>query len=211
MKKNIYSVGQVNTYIQNMFAQDFMLHQISIKGEVSNCKYHSSGHIYFTLKDQTGTIAAVMFSRYRRGLAFQMKEGDKVIVTGSVEVYERDGKYQLYAREIELEGAGNLYLKYEALKRELEEMGMFDAAYKKPIPRYATRIGIVTAPTGAAIQEHCSQKESLCAVDLISCARAGGRRRSKYCVRHPCAGCTGCGRYHCWTRRRVDRGSVGIQ
>ena len=153
MRKNIYSVGQVNTYIQNMFAQDFMLHQISIKGEVSNCKYHSSGHIYFTLKDQTGTIAAVMFSRYRRGLAFQMKEGDKVVVTGSVEVYERDGKYQLYAREIELEGAGNLYLKYEALKRELEEMGMFDAAYKKPIPRYATRIGIVTAPTGAAIQD----------------------------------------------------------
>ena len=153
MRKNIYSVGQVNTYIQNMFAQDFMLRQISIKGEVSNCKYHSSGHIYFTLKDQTGTIAAVMFSRYRRGLAFQMKEGDKVVVTGSVEVYERDGKYQLYAREIELEGAGNLYLKYEALKRELEEMGMFDAAYKKPIPRYATRIGIVTAPTGAAIQD----------------------------------------------------------
>lgn len=153
MRKNIYSVGQVNTYIQNMFAQDFMLHQISIKGEVSNCKYHSSGHIYFTLKDQTGTIAAVMFSRYRRGLAFQMKEGDKVVVTGSVEVYERDGKYQLYAREIELEGAGNLYLKYEALKRELEEMGMFDAAYKKLIPRYATRIGIVTAPTGAAIQD----------------------------------------------------------
>ena len=153
MRKNIYSVGQVNTYIQNMFAQDFMLHQISIKGEVSNCKYHSSGHIYFTLKDQTGTIAAVMFSRYRRGLAFQMKEGDKVVVTGSVEVYERDGKYQLSAREIELEGAGNLYLKFEALKRELEEMGMFDAAYKKPIPRYATRIGIVTAPTGAAIQD----------------------------------------------------------
>ena len=153
MRKNIYSGGQVNTYIQNMFAQDFMLHQISIKGEVSNCKYHSSGHIYFTLKDQTGTIAAVMFSRYRRGLAFQMKEGDKVVVTGSVEVYERDGKYQLYAREIELEGAGNLYLKFEALKRELEEMGMFDAAYKKPIPRYATRIGIVTAPTGAAIQD----------------------------------------------------------
>ena len=153
MRKNIYSVGQVNTYIQNMFAQDFMLHQISIKGEVSNCKYHSSGHIYFTLKDQTGTIAAVMFSRYRRGLAFQMKEGDKVVVTGSVEVYERDGKYQLYAREIELEGAGNLYLKFEALKRELEEMGLFDAAYKKPIPRYATRIGIVTAPTGAAIQD----------------------------------------------------------
>ena len=123
MMKNVYSVGQVNTYIKNMFAQDFMMQRISVKGEVSNCKYHSSGHIYFTLKDPAGTINAIMFAGNRRGLSFQMKEGDKVIVTGSVEVYERDGKYQLYAREIELDGAGNLYLKFEALKKELEEMG----------------------------------------------------------------------------------------
>lgn len=153
MMKNVYSVGQVNTYIKNMFAQDFMLKRISVKGEVSNCKYHSSGHIYFTLKDGVGAISAVMFSGSRRGLTFAMKEGDKVVVTGSIEVYERDGKYQLYAREIELAGAGNLYLKFEALKRELEEMGMFDASYKKPIPKYAKRVGIVTAPTGAAIQD----------------------------------------------------------
>ena len=151
--KNIYSVGQVNTYIKNMFAQDFMLNRISIKGEVSNCKYHTSGHIYFTLKDAAGTISAIMFAGNRRGLKFTMKEGDKVIVTGSVEVYERDGKYQLYAREIELDGEGNLYLKFEALKQELEEMGMFAPEYKKPIPRYATRIGVVTAPTGAAVQD----------------------------------------------------------
>lgn len=153
MMKNVYSVGQVNTYIKNMFAQDFLLHRISVKGEVSNCKYHTSGHIYFTLKDSAGTISAVMFAGSRRGLKFAMKEGDKVIVTGSVEVYERDGKYQLYAREIEPDGAGNLYLKFEALKRELEEMGMFAPEYKKPIPKYARRIGIVTAPTGAAIQD----------------------------------------------------------
>lgn len=153
MMKNVYSVGQVNTYIKNMFAQDFMMQRISIKGEVSNCKYHSSGHIYFTLKDGTGTMNAVMFAGNRRGLQFQMKEGDKVIVTGSVEIYERDGKYQLYAREIELDGAGNLYLKFEALKRELEEMGMFAAEYKKPIPKYIKRLGIVTAPTGAAVQD----------------------------------------------------------
>lgn len=153
MMKNVYSVGQVNTYIKNMFAQDFMLKRISVKGEVSNCKYHSSGHIYFTLKDGVGAISAVMFSGSRRGLTFAMKEGDKVVVTGSIEVYERDGKYQLYAREIELAGAGNLYLKFETLKRELEEMGMFDASYKKPIPKYAKRVGIVTAPTGAAIQD----------------------------------------------------------
>ncbi len=154
MTKNIYSVGQVNQYIKNMFAQDFLLHRISIKGEVSNCKYHSSGHIYFTLKDESGTIAAIMFAGNRRtGLSFRMKDGDKVVVTGSVEVFERDGKYQIYAKSIELDGEGNLYLRFEALKRELEEMGMFAAEYKQPIPRYIRRLGIVTASTGAAIQD----------------------------------------------------------
>ena len=153
MKKNVYSVGQVNAYIKNMFAQDFMMQHIYIKGEVSNCKYHSSGHIYFTMKDATGTLNAVMCAGYRRGLKFTMKEGDNVIVTGSVEIYERDGKYQLYAREIELDGAGNLYLRFEALKQELEEMGMFAPEYKKTIPRFARRIGVVTAPTGAAVQD----------------------------------------------------------
>ena len=153
MTKNVYSVGQVNNYIKNMFAQDFLLHHISIKGEVSNCKYHSSGHIYFTIKDAQGAMSAIMFSGNRKGLTFQMKEGDKVIVTGSVEVYERDGKYQIYARQIELDGAGNLYLQFEALKRELEEMGMFAGEYKQAIPKYARTIGIVTAPTGAAVQD----------------------------------------------------------
>ena len=152
-RKNVYTVGQVNTYIKNMFAQDFLLHRVCVKGEVSNCKYHTSGHIYFTLKDATGTISGVMFAGNRRGLAFRMKEGDRVVVTGSIEVYERDGKYQLYAKEITLDGEGDLYLRYEALKRELEEMGMFAQEYKKPIPRYEKRVGIVTAPTGAAIQD----------------------------------------------------------
>lgn len=137
-----------------MFAQDFMLHHISIKGEVSNCKYHSSGHIYFTMKDADGTINAIMFAGSRReGLKFPMKEGDRVVVTGSVEVYERDGRYQIYARTIERDGEGNLYLKFEALKRELEEMGMFAEEYKQPIPKYAKTVGIVTAETGAAIQD----------------------------------------------------------
>ena len=154
MTKNVYSVKQVNSYVKNMFAQDFMLKRISIKGEVSNCTYHPSGHIYFTLKDDGGTISAIMFAGNRRtGLDFTMKEGDKVIVTGSVEVYERTGQYQIYARQIELDGAGNLYLKFEALKRELEEMGMFAQEYKQPIPKYSKRVGIVTAATGAAIQD----------------------------------------------------------
>lgn len=154
MRKHVYSVGQVNTYIKNMFAQDFMLEKISIKGEVSNCKYHSSGHIYFSLKDQTGTIAAAMFAGNRRnGLKFQMRDGDNVVVTGSVEVYERDGRYQLYAKEIVLDGVGALYLRFEALKKELEEMGMFAPEYKQPIPKYIRTLGIVTAPTGAAIRD----------------------------------------------------------
>ena len=152
-RKNVYTVGQVNTYIKNMFAQDFLLHRVCVKGEVSNCKYHTSGHIYFTLKDAAGTISGVMFAGNRRGLAFRMKEGDRVVVTGSIEVYERDGKYQLYAKEITLDGEGDLYLRYEALKHELEEMGMFAQEYRKPIPRYVKRVGIVTAPTGAAIQD----------------------------------------------------------
>ena len=152
-RKNVYTVGQVNTYIKNMFAQDFLLHLVCVKGEVSNCKYHTSGHIYFTLKDAAGTISGVMFAGNRRGLAFRMKEGDRVVVTGSIEVYERDGKYQLYAKEITLDGEGDLYLRYEALKHELEEMGMFAQEYKKPIPRYVKRVGIVTASTGAAIQD----------------------------------------------------------
>lgn len=152
-KRNIYTVGQINTYIKNMFSQDFLLRQLCVKGEISNCKYHTSGHIYFTLKDASGTINGIMFAGNRKGLTFPMKEGDKVVVTGSIEVYERDGKYQLYAREISLDGEGDLYRRYEALKRELEEMGMFAPEYKKPIPRYVKRVGIVTAPTGAAIQD----------------------------------------------------------
>ena len=150
---SIYSVGQVHTYIKNMVQQDFMLNRIYVRGEVSNCKYHTSGHIYFSLKDETGAMACVMFAGQRKGLAFSMKNGDRVVVGGSVSVYERDGKYQLYAREITLEGAGLLYERYLALKKELEEMGMFAKEYKQPIPRYIKTLGIVTAPTGAAVQD----------------------------------------------------------
>ena len=154
MLKNVYSVQQVNNYIKNMFAQDFLLNRLSVKGEVSNCKYHTSGHVYFTLKDGTGVLSDIMYANKKiTGLPFKMKEGDKVVVTGSIHVFERDGKYQLYADKIELDGEGNLYLKFEALKRELEEMGMFAQEYKRPIPKYAKTVGIVTAPTGAAIQD----------------------------------------------------------
>ncbi len=153
MARNVYTVKQVNSYIKNMFTQDFMLNRIYVKGEVSNCKYHTSGHIYFSLKDESGTIACVMFAGQRGGLSFHMREGQQIIVLGSVNVYERTGSYQLYAQEIRLDGEGALYEKYQMLKQELEEMGMFAPEYKKAIPRYAKRIGVVTAPTGAAVRD----------------------------------------------------------
>ena len=153
MARNVYTVKQVNSYIKNMFTQDFMLNRIYVKGEVSNCKYHTSGHIYFSLKDESGTIACVMFAGQRGGLSFHMREGQQIIVFGSVNVYERTGAYQLYAQEIRLDGEGTLYEKYQMLKQELEEMGMFAPEYKKAIPRYAKQIGVVTAPTGAAVRD----------------------------------------------------------
>ena len=153
MAGKVYSVSQVNTYIKNMFEQDYLLGHISVSGEISNLKYHTSGHIYFTLKEANAVISCVMFASYRRGLTFKMQEGQRVVVTGSVDVYERDGKYQLYAKQIENEGEGRLYQEFERLKRELLEMGMFDASFKQPIPAFAKTIGIVTAPTGAAVQD----------------------------------------------------------
>ena len=154
MNKNVYSVSQVNTYIERMFADDFMLGNLSLSGEVSNCKYNHTGHIYFTLKDDKSSISCVMFAGKRpKGLKFQMKDGDKVVVTGYVGVYAAAGKYQIYANEIELAGVGDLYQKFEALKAELAEMGLFDPMYKKPIPTHAMKIGIVTASTGAAVHD----------------------------------------------------------
>ncbi len=153
MARSVYTVTQVNAYIKNMFTQDYMLQSLFVKGEVSNCKYHSSGHIYFTLKDSKGTMNCVMFAGNRAGLTFRMTEGQQVIVFGTVDVYERDGKYQLYARQIALDGAGALYEQYERLKRELEELGMFAKEYKQPIPRFIKTLGVVTADTGAAVRD----------------------------------------------------------
>jgi len=151
--RSVYTVTQVNAYIKNMFTQDYMLQAILVKGEISNCKYHSSGHIYFTLKDEKGTIACVMFAGNRNGLNFRLAEGQQVVVGGSIDVYERDGKYQLYAKQIVLDGAGLLYEKFARLKQELLERGMFAPEYKKTIPKFVTRLGVVTAPTGAAVQD----------------------------------------------------------
>ena len=149
-----YTVSQVNSYIKNMFTQDFLLKSITVKGEVGGCKYHSSGHIYFTLKDKGGVLSCVMFKSDRdRNLKFQMQEGQQVLVTGAITVYERDGKYQLYARNVELDGAGVLYERFEELKNRLKEQGMFADEYKQPIPKYIHTLGVVTAPTGAAVRD----------------------------------------------------------
>lgn len=151
--QKVYSVGQINTYIRNMFTQDFVLNRVSVRGEISNLKYHTSGHIYFTLKDASAAIACVMFAGARGGLAFRISNGQQVVVDGAVNVYERDGKYQLYATKIRQDGAGELYEKFLELKEELEEMGMFAPEYKQPIPKFVRRLGVVTAPTGAAIRD----------------------------------------------------------
>ena len=151
--QNIYTVAQINTYIKNMFMQDYLLQSVHIQGEVSNCKYHSSGHIYFTLKDKKGTLSCVMFAGNRKGLDFTMTEGMQVIVEGSIDIYERDGKYQLYARKIKKDGAGALFEQFERLKLELLERGLLAKEYKQPIPKYIRTLGVVTASTGAAIRD----------------------------------------------------------
>ena len=150
------TVSQINRYIANLFKQDYTLSGIQVKGEISGCKYHYSGHIYFTLKDADAAISCVMFSTQRRGLGFTLEDGQSVIVTGRISVFERDGRYQLYAQSIVPDGVGRLYEEYEKLKKRLLSEGLFDEQRKKPIPKFASRIGVVTAETGAVIQDICN-------------------------------------------------------
>ncbi|MBP3702521.1 MAG: exodeoxyribonuclease VII large subunit [Lachnospiraceae bacterium] len=152
-KQHVYSVSMVNQYIKNMFQSEYALAKIYVRGEISNCKYHGSGHIYFTIKDKASQINCVMFAGDRGGLSFRMENGQEIIVGGRISVYERDGKYQLYAKEILLSGDGMYYERYEKLKKKLEAEGLFDEAHKKAIPDYVNRVGVVTADTGAAIQD----------------------------------------------------------
>ncbi len=149
----VYTVGQINQYIKNIISQDYLLKKLVIKGELSNVKYHSQGHIYFSLKDETGSISAVMFKGNTGSLKFKLENGKSVFVSGYVDVYERDGKYQLYAREIIEEGVGDLQKRFEELKLKLNEEGLFDPEHRKKIPPYPKNIGVVSASTGAAIQD----------------------------------------------------------
>ena len=150
---NIYSVRQINSYIKGILDEDFLLNNVNVSGEISNCHYHYSGHIYFSLKDESAVLNAVMFSSYARGLKEKLSDGMKVVVNGNISVYERDGRYQLYAKSVERQGIGDLYKAFEELKLRLAESGMFDAMYKKPIPAFSYRIGVVTAQTGAVIRD----------------------------------------------------------
>ncbi len=151
-----YTVSQVNGYIKNLISSDYLLRNIVIRGEISNCKYHSMGHIYFTLKDEASSMPCVMFKgSIPNGLKFRLEDGQAVLITGSINVYERDGRYQLYASKILLadDGKGKLAEEYEKLKIKLYEEGLFEFEVKKPIPKHPKAVGIVTAKTGAAIQD----------------------------------------------------------
>lgn len=151
--EQVYTVSQVNSYIKSIIAREYVLGSIIIRGEISNCKYHSSGHIYFTLKDAGSRIACVMFAGSRRGLTFTLEDGMSVLASGSIGVYERDGKYQLYVSSIVKDGVGILYDRLEKLKEKLSKEGLFNDIHKKPIPFYSDVVGIVTASTGAAVKD----------------------------------------------------------
>lgn len=153
MEENPCTVSQINAYINKKFKFNKHLKSVYIKGEISNYKTYPSGHSYFTLKDENSQIPAVMFKGRKRSLKFEPKDGDKVIVKGKIEVYVKDGKYQLYATTITKDGVGDLYVAFEKLKKKLEAEGLFDDAHKQKIPRYPKRIGVVTAQTGAAIRD----------------------------------------------------------
>ena len=148
-----YSITALNRAIKNMFDSKPELNKVFIKGEISNFKHHTRGHLYFTLKDENSRIAAVMFASNASKMSFEPEDGMKVLVCGRVTVYEATGGYQIYVEQMDLDGIGNLYLEYEKLKKKLEQEGLFDPFHKRKIPKYPKKIGIITAPTGAAIRD----------------------------------------------------------
>ncbi len=153
MNNNYITVTQLNRYIKYKMDNDQNLNKIYLKGEISNFKAHTRGHFYFTLKDENSRINAVMFSTYAKDIKFEIEDGMKVLVSGKVSVYESSGGYQIYVDSITPDGLGNLYIAFEQLKKKLGEEGLFDERHKKPIPKIPKKIGIITAPTGAAIKD----------------------------------------------------------
>ena len=167
------SVSQLNNYIKTLMECDDVLNYVTLRGEISNFKLHSSGHAYFTLKDQYSEIAAVMFRSSAARLDFHPKSGDKVVAYGKVSVYEASGKYQLYVSAMKNDGAGALYAEYLRLLELLRSEGLFDEARKKPIPRFPRKVGIITSPTGAAVRDmiNVTGRRFPCA-DLLICPSA---------------------------------------
>ncbi|MDD4407036.1 MAG: exodeoxyribonuclease VII large subunit [Bacilli bacterium] len=153
MEKKYITITTLNKYLKNKFDTDPNIKSVSLKGEISNFKGHSRGHLYFTLKDEGSRINAVMFQFNANKLTFIPEDGMKVLVDGRVSIYEATGAYQIYIENMEEDGLGNLYLKYEELKKDLKAKGLFDQKHKKQIPKYSQKIGIITAPTGAAIKD----------------------------------------------------------
>ena len=153
IEPKIFTVGQINRYIKNLLENDCILNSLLIRGEISNFKAHSSGHLYFTLKDAVGAVNCVMFRQYAEQLPFMVENGMQVVLYGSVSLYEKTGQYQLYAEFLEPMGVGVLQTAFEQLKKELEEEGLFDADYKREIPKNPACIAVVTSPTGAAVQD----------------------------------------------------------
>ena len=150
---NSVTVTEVNRYIKSLFTDDPNLVKLFVHGEVSNCKYHSSGHIYFSLKDADSTLNCIMFSYSRKHINFQMKDGQQLVVYGNISLYERSGSYRMVIQDALLYGAGRLFEEFVRLKAFLKKEGLFDQSHKQAIPFYSRKIGIVTAPTGAAIQD----------------------------------------------------------
>ena len=147
------TISDLNRYIKAKFDMDTHLNRVYLKGEISNFKHHTRGHFYFTLKDENSRIAAVMFASSAKNVAFEPEDGMKVLVSGRIALYEATGSYQIYVDSMELDGIGNLYLEFERLKKELAKEGLFNKEHKRPIPRFPKKIGIITAPTGAAIRD----------------------------------------------------------
>src|SRR5574344_2285981 len=147
------TISDLNRYIKAKFDTDIHLNKVYLKGEISNFKRHSRGHFYFTLKDENSRISAIMFSFNNSNLTFEPCDGMKVLVSGRITIYEATGAYQIYVETMEQDGLGNLYIEYEKLKKKLLQEGLFDSKHKKIIPTYPKRIGIITAPTGAAIKD----------------------------------------------------------
>lgn len=147
------TISDLNRYIKAKFDMDTHLNRVYLKGEISNFKHHTRGHFYFTLKDENSRIAAVMFASSAKSVAFEPEDGMKVLVSGRIALYEATGSYQIYVDSMELDGIGNLYLEFERLKKELAKEGLFNKEHKRPIPKFPKKIGIITAPTGAAIRD----------------------------------------------------------